>query len=104
MNREFKTGSIRDTASGKPRISLVPTEELLRVATHYTKGAEKYGENNWRLGQPSSVLYDSAQRHLLSWWQGDTTEDHAAAAVWNIMCAMWMEKNKPEMDDRKDFR
>ena len=104
MIREFDTGSKRDTATGKPRMSLVPTEELKRVAMHYTTGAEKYSENNWKLGQPTSVLYDSAQRHLLSWWQGDKSEDHAAAAVWNIMCAMWMEKNKPDLDDRKEFK
>lgn len=84
-------------------MSLVPTEELMRVAKHFTNGAEKYGENNWKLGQPTSVLYDSAQRHLTKWWSGETDEDHCAAAIWNIMAAMWIEKHKPELDDRKNF-
>jgi hypothetical protein len=47
-----------------------------------------------------SELYNSAQRHLMAWYMKDASEDHAAAAVWNILCAMWMEKNKQEMDDR----
>jgi hypothetical protein len=104
MNRQFDTGSQRDTATGKPRMSLVPTEELLRVAKHFMTGAEKYGENNWKLGQPLSVLYDSAQRHTMKYFSGETDEDHAAAAIWNLMAMMWLEKNKPEMDDRKNFK
>jgi hypothetical protein len=103
MNRQFETGAQRDTAKGKPRLSLVPHKELKRVAQHYVGGAGKYGENNWKHGMPLSVFYDSAQRHLTSWFEGDQNEDHAAAAIWNIMCAMWTEQNKPEMDDRKKF-
>lgn len=104
MNRQFETGSHRSCAKGKPRLSLVPQEELKRVAAHYTKGGEEFGENNWKLGQPLSVLYDSAQRHMMAWFAGEINEDHASAAVWNILSAMWMEKNKPEMDDRKSFK
>jgi len=104
MNRKFDTGAQRDTAENKPRLSLVPAEELLRVAKHYTDGGKKYGDNNWKLGMKSSVFYDSAQRHLNSWWQGDKSEDHLAAAIWNIMGAMWTEKNKPDLDDKNQFK
>lgn len=101
MNRTFDTGAQRDQDTNKPQMSLMPHDELIRVMNHYKSGAKKYGANNWKNGMPLSVYYDSAQRHLLKWWQGDTTEDHAAAAVWNIMCAMWTEKNKQDtMDDR----
>lgn len=104
MTRKFETGAQRDTATGKPRMSLVPVDELMRVASHYTSGGEKYGFNNWKKGMTTSVYYDSAQRHLMKWWRGDTDEDHMAAAVWNILGAMWTEKNKPDMDDRKEFK
>ena len=48
MKRKFKTGAQRDTDNGKPRLSLIPSEELFRVANHYRSGGEKYGFNNWK--------------------------------------------------------
>ena len=104
MKRQFDTGAQRDTDVGKPRMSLVPHEELMKVASHFVSGGQKYGFNNWKKGMNTSVYYDSAQRHLMKHWQGEESEDHAAAAVWNIMCMMWTEKNKPELDDRKEFK
>lgn len=98
--RTFETGAHRNDDAGKPKMSLIPHEELIRVLDRYRTGADRFGANNWKNGMKLTELYDSAQRHLTSWFMGDTTEDHAAAAVWNIMGAMWMEKNKPEMDDR----
>lgn len=98
--RTFETGAHRNDDIGKPKMSLIPHEELMRVLVHYRAGADSKGANNWKLGMKLTELYDSAQRHLTSWFMGDKTEDHAAAAIWNIMGAMWMEKNKPEMDDR----
>lgn len=93
QNRQFDTGAQRDTSDGKLRMSLIPQQELQRVMKRYLDGAEKYGENNWMRGMPLSVYYDSAHRHLNAWWSGDDDEDHAAAAVWNMLCAMWTENN-----------
>jgi len=92
-NRQFTTGAQRDTSDGKLRMSLLPQQELKRVMERYLSGAEKYGENNWMKGMPLSVYYDCAHRHLDAWWRGDTGEDHAAAVVWNMLCAMWTESN-----------
>ena len=92
VNRRFKTGAQRDTGCNKLRHSLIPHKALDRVAKRYLDGAEKYGENNWK-GMPLSVYYDSAMRHMQAWWAGDENEDHAAAAVWNMLCAMWTEDN-----------
>jgi len=50
-----------------------------------------------------SVFYDSAQRHMMQWWEGDETEDHLAAAAWNIMSLMHIEKHQPGFDDRNKF-
>ena len=103
-NRQFDTGAQRDTSEGKLRMSLIPQQELERVMCRYLDGAEKYGENNWMKGMPMSVYYDCMHRHLLAWWRGDDTEDHAAAVVWNMLCAMWTEKNgDKKLDDRSKF-
>lgn len=104
MNREFNTGAHRDTGANKLKMSLIPHDELNRVLKRYLDGAEKYGENNWKKGMPLSVYYDSAQRHLFKWWNGDNDEDHAAAVIWNVLGAMWTEKNmKENMDDRNKY-
>lgn len=100
-NRQFSTGAQRDTGEGKLRMSLIPQQELNRVMKRYLDGANKYGHNNWMHGMPLSVYFDSAHRHMQAWWQGDDQEDHAAAVVWNMLCAMWTEQNKEELDDRR---
>lgn len=92
-DRQFKSGAQRDTGCNKLRHSLIPHEALNRVAQRYLDGAEKYGENNWMKGMSLSVYYDSAMRHMHAWWAGDENEDHGAAAVWNMLCAMWTESN-----------
>ncbi len=102
-NRQFNTGAQRDTSDGKLRMSLIPQHELKRVMKRYLDGDEKYGENNWMKGMPLSVYYDCAHRHLDAWWSGEESEDHAAAVVWNLLCAMWTESNAAKLDDRHHF-
>ena len=76
---------------------------FLEVAKHFEEGAKKYGENNWQKGIPVKCYIDSAVRHYLKWLRGDKDEPHDRAFVWNIMCAIWTCKNKPELNDyRKD--
>ena len=95
----FETGSVRDTQEGKPRWDLVPWETFERVVGLYTRGAEKYGDDNWRKGQPMKRTLASLFRHLFQWIKGDKDEDHGAAVVWNMLSLMWHEDNKPELDD-----
>lgn len=97
-NRQFDTGAQRDTGDGKLRMSLMPQQELKRVMKRYLDGAEKYGENNWMKGMPLSVYFDCAHRHLEAWWRGDDDEDHAAAVVWNMLCAMYTERMSNDLD------
>jgi hypothetical protein len=76
---------------------------ILEVAKQFEEGAEKYGENNWRKGIPVRCYIDSAIRHYLKWLRSDEDEPHDRAFCWNILCAMWTCKNKPELNDyRKD--
>jgi hypothetical protein len=84
----FPTGSQRDSREGKGRYDLIPTEALRRVAVHYEKGAKKYGERDWEKGQPIACFMDSALRHLQNHNAGDRSEDHLAAAAWNVLCLM----------------
>ena len=72
---------------------------MLDVAKHFENGALKYGEHNWEKGIPVSRYIDSAVRHLMKDCAGETDEDHAAAFIWNCMCAAWTMEHLPEMDD-----
>lgn len=72
---------------------------MLDVAKHFENGALKYGERNWQKGIPISRYIDSALRHLMKDLAGETDEDHAAAFVWNCMCAAWTMEHLPAMND-----
>lgn len=78
-----------------------PYDMFLEVAIHFEQGALKYGENNWQKGIPVHCYIDSAVRHYLKHRRGDTDEPHDRAFVWNLLCAMWTCKNKPELNDYK---
>lgn len=71
----------------------------LEVAIHFEEGAKKYGDNNWQKGIPVRCYIDSAVRHYLKFLRGDKDEPHDRAFCWNIMCAIWTCKHKPELND-----
>lgn len=72
---------------------------ILEVSKHFEAGAQKYGERNWEKGIPVHCYLDSAIRHYLKYLRGDTDEPHNRAAIWNLLCACWTIKNKPELID-----
>ena len=72
---------------------------FLEVSKHFEEGAKKYGENNWQKGIPVHCYIDSAVRHYLKFLRGDKDEPHDRAFCWNIMCAIWTCKHKPELND-----
>lgn len=72
---------------------------FLEVAKHFEEGAKKYGDNNWRKGIPVKCYIDSAVRHYLKYLRGDKDEPHDRAFCWNILCAIWTCKHKPELND-----
>lgn len=82
---EFPTGSRRDTQEGKGRYDLISTVFLKRLAKHCENGANKYGDRNWEKGQPLQRYLNSALRHISNFLEGDRSEDHLAAAAWNLM-------------------
>ena len=72
---------------------------ILEVSKHFEEGAKKYGENNWQKGIPVHCYIDSAVRHYLKFLRGDKDEPHDRAVVWNLMCAIWTCKHKPELNE-----
>jgi hypothetical protein len=76
----------------------IPTM-LLEVSKHFEEGAEKYGENNWQKGLPAKCYINSGVRHYLKWLRGDKDEFHDRAFCWNIICAIWTCKHRPELND-----
>lgn len=95
----FSTGAVRESKTGKGRCDLLPMCALIRLSKHFEAGTEAHGERNWELGIPIHSFMDSALRHLFKYIDGAIDEDHLAAAAWNVMCAMWTEEKKPEMQD-----
>ena len=97
--REFETGAVRDMASGKGLMVVMPAAALLRLSKHYEHGAQKYGKWNYNKGIPVDSFIDSALRHLMKYLDGWDDEDHLAAAAFNILGAMEMEAHKPDMQN-----
>lgn len=72
---------------------------LLEVSKHFAEGAEKYSENNWMKGIPLKSYLNSGVRHYLKWLRADDDERHDRAFCWNIICAIWTCKHKPELNN-----
>jgi hypothetical protein len=107
--QQFDTGAHRDIQQGKGRYDLLPPFAIQRVAIHFEDGALKYNDRNWEKGIPLTRFYDSAKRHLDKHAQGEDSEDHLAAAAWNIMCMMDTEERiakgilPSSLDDRPEY-
>jgi hypothetical protein len=80
------------------------TTMLLEVSKHFEEGCQKYGDNNWQKGIPVRCYIDSAVRHYLKYSRGDDDEPHDRAFCWNILCAIWTCKHKPELNDYKEAK
>ncbi len=100
--RQFDTGAVRDRAAGKGRYDLLSTQMLMRLARHYEAGSIKYSDRNWEEGMPISVYIDSAMRHLVKYIAGWNDEDHLAAVIWNIAAIMFVEDERPDLQDLPD--
>lgn len=84
----FDSGMVRDTNDGKTLWHLVASGPMLRRwAELLTRGAVKYDADNWMKARGQEELNrfrESAFRHFMQWFLGDTDEDHAAAVMFNI--------------------
>jgi len=89
--REWPTGAVRDASEGKPNITEVYPQAILRLAKRGTDGASKYSSYNWCKGIPLSAYVNSLNRHLMAYLAFDDSEDHLAAIMWNAMGLMYTE-------------
>lgn len=99
--KEFAGGMLRDTNEGKPQYTLCYQPMLKRWAQLMTRGAVKYGRNNWMKASGEEELErfkDSALRHMFQWLEGDLSEDHASAVFFNISGAEYV---RSKMNDKK---
>jgi hypothetical protein len=97
--KSFSTGAIRSTDADGERWDLITPIGLRRVAATYAEGAARYGERGWEKGMPASDLINHALRHVYLYLAGDSSEDHLAHAVWNLLAVMHFEERQPELID-----
>lgn len=95
----FPTGAQRDMGHDKGDMVSMPWESILRLSRHYEDGAKKYKRWNYRRGIPMTSYLDSALRHIAKYMSGCDDEDHLAAAVFNLLGAMLVEQQTPELID-----
>lgn len=101
----YKSGFNRDTPDKKTRFDLIPLAMLRRIADLYQRGAEKYGDENWKLAETPAEharFKASAFRHLISWLEGNEDEDHGVGCIWNIMAYEWHTKHKNDEKKKKN--
>lgn len=85
--QEFSTGMQRDTQTNKPRYDLLDYPMLKRWAELMGRGAVKYGERNWTKASTQEEMdrFDaSLLRHTFQLLEGDRSEDHASAIMFNV--------------------
>lgn len=90
--RLFATGAERDSTEGKGWFAGVSPIAMRRLAVVLQKGAAKYAPRNWEKGMVLSCFFDSAQRHLWQWANGEKDEDHLGHAFWNVMALIHTEQ------------
>ena len=117
MNRECKVntkdvviieeGKASKFDTNKPRMDLLPAVPLKEIAEILTYGADKYGADNWRSGEPIAFSrhYAGVQRHLFAWQSGETLDpetgkNHLAHAMCGLLFLLELSKTHPEKDDR----
>jgi len=88
---EYASGALRSDRTGRGRYDLISPHGLKRLAIQYEEGGIQKGERNWEQGFPISRACCSAIGHIMDQLKGDRSEDHYAAAVWQLFCAMHFE-------------
>jgi hypothetical protein len=100
----LQTGGIKFDEH-KPGHDLLPFDALNEVAKVLTFGERKYSAGNWANGIQMRRLIAAAYRHLGQFNSGEDVDPesgitHLAHAATNLMFAIWMHKNRPDLDNR----
>lgn len=95
----------RDVTEGKTLWHLVTFGPMLaRWAELLTRGALKYGANNWQKANSQEELErfkESAFRHFMQWYNNDTDEDHASAVIFNINGAEYVKERLSQQSHKR---
>lgn len=93
----FETGAQRDSATGKGCPAHFSPLAMQRIAKLLERGAfgdgtkPGYGALNYAKGMPLMRTMDSLMRHVYQYLEGDKTEDHLAAVIFNAMAMIHTE-------------
>lgn len=87
------------------RFDLIPPDALWELAELYGKGAEKYGESNWKLGYNWSWSIGALHRHLNKFEQGEDIDSendssHLQSVIFHAIALWWFQKHGKGTDDR----
>lgn len=86
--KEFDSGMQRDVTDDKVDYSLVLDGPMFERWAHLMdRGAKKYEKRNWMKAdsiEERERFRESALRHFLQWYWGEDEEDHAAAVIFNL--------------------
>jgi hypothetical protein len=103
------TGKKND--ADKIPLELIPSEALFEIGKVLQAGKLKYGTANWAHGIEISRLLGAAMRHIAQFNAGEDFDEetqtlHIANAACGLMFAIWMMKNRPDLDNRwiKDIK
>lgn len=94
-----ETGAKRSSDANDVRFDLIPQVALEMVAKVLATGAKRYGEHNWRKGFKYSQVMNHLLRHLNLLQKGDTSENHIAHALCNLMFLAEYTVIHPELND-----
>jgi len=81
----YISGMTREPNLSRGRYDLISPIALKALAIHMERGAEKYEDRNWEKGGKLSRHLNSAIRHLQQFLEGDRSENHLSACVYNAM-------------------
>lgn len=90
------------------RYALIPVIPLAEIARVYGYGANKYSPNNWRKGYEWSLSKDALDRHIESFWGGQSIDPesgrhHLAHAAFHLLTLMEYELRNLGVDDRVPY-
>jgi hypothetical protein len=91
--------------SGKLRWGLVDFDSIEEMVKVLEFGAKKYDEHNWKKGLPTVEICESMMRHIFAYLRGENEDtesgiSHIGHILCNAMFLNYMQKNKPEFDNR----
>lgn len=88
------TKLLREDKTGKPDFTYIGVmyDAFADVMKHLTYGEKKYARLNWRNAESDQTYRESAARHLMQFIDGQTDEDHAVAAIVNLLIIKDLQK------------